>query len=124
MPYHVSKSEFGRLVEVALAEVPPQFAAYLEEVAIEIRDLPTPRQAKRAGRGHILLGLYHGRPRTQRSVMDDMVFPDVIYLFQQNIEQVCNSEKELIDQVRITTLHEIGHHFGMSEEDLDELGYG
>jgi predicted Zn-dependent protease with MMP-like domain len=124
MPYHVSKSEFNRLVEVALEDVPEQFAAYLEEVAIEVRDHPSPRQARETDGDGLLLGLYHGRPRTQRSVMDDLVLPDVIYLFQKNIEEVCESEEDLIEQVRITVLHEIGHHFGMSEEDLDELGYG
>jgi predicted Zn-dependent protease with MMP-like domain len=71
-----------------------------------------------------LLGLYVGRPRTQRSVEDSGALPDVIYLFQRNIESICHSEEELIAQVRKTVLHEIGHHFGMSEEDLDALGYG
>jgi predicted Zn-dependent protease with MMP-like domain len=50
--------------------------------------------------------------------------PDVIYLYQKHIESVSRSEKELIQQVRTTVLHEIGHHFGMDEEDLDKLGYG
>ena len=49
--------------------------------------------------------------------------PDVIYLFQDSIQAVCDSEQQLIKQVRITVLHEIGHHFGMDEDDLDELGY-
>jgi predicted Zn-dependent protease with MMP-like domain len=48
----------------------------------------------------------------------------VIYIFQESIEQVSNSENELIAQVRKTVLHEIGHHFGMDEDDLEKLGYG
>jgi len=126
MGYRVSKERFGELVEQALSEVPEPFATHLEEVSIEIRDLPTGREARQVGaeKDSLLLGLYHGRPRTHRSVMDDLVFPDLIYLFQRNIERVSDSETDLIEQVRTTVLHEIGHHFGMSEEDLDELGYG
>src|SRR4051812_16654282 len=106
--------------------MPEPFAQMLEEVPIEVRDRPSPKQLSlsRVPRGNLLLGLYHGRPRTRRSVEDSGAMPDVIYLFQEHIEQVCNSEQELIRQVRITVLHEIGHHFGMDEDDLDELGYG
>lgn len=125
MPHRVSKSGFADLVEQALAELPPQFAEYLQEVAIEIRDRPTAEQLKSVGLGRrdLLLGLYHGRPRTQRSVLDGAVMPDVIFLFQEDIEQVADSEQDLVAEVRKTVLHEIGHHFGMSEDDLDELGY-
>lgn len=126
MPCHVSKAEFEELVESALAEVPAPFAQVLEEVPVEIRPRSTPGQRKRlgVGRNGLLLGLYHGRPRTERSVLDSGLMPDVIYVFQQDIELACNSREELLDQVRTTVLHEIGHHFGMSEDDLDELGYG
>ncbi|HEY1628933.1 MAG TPA: metallopeptidase family protein [Tepidisphaeraceae bacterium] len=126
MSYHLSKAKFAELVEEALAELPPPFDEHIEEICIEIRDRPGAAEMARLGLGRndLLLGLYHGRPRTQRSVMDDITLPDVIYIFQQNIEQVSNSEDELLLQVRKTVLHEIGHHFGMSEEDLEKLGYG
>jgi predicted Zn-dependent protease with MMP-like domain len=61
---------------------------------------------------------------TQRSVEFSGMLPDAIYIFQEDVELVSESEKDLIQQVRITVLHEIGHHFGMDEDDLDELGYG
>jgi predicted Zn-dependent protease with MMP-like domain len=128
MPYHVSKSDFMDLVASAVEDVPEPFAQFLEEVPIEVHDLPTERQRaslrERGRGGGLLLGLYVGRPRTQRSVEDSGTMPAVIYLFQQNIETVCRSEEELVEQVRKTVLHEIGHHFGMSEQDLEELGYG
>lgn len=126
MAYRVSKQAFDELVERALAELPRPFAEFLEEVPLEVRDRPTPAQMRsaRLTRGHLLLGLYVGRPLTQRSVEDSGRLPDVIYLFQESIQQVSNNEQELVDQVRTTVLHEIGHHFGMSEEDLDRLGYG
>jgi predicted Zn-dependent protease with MMP-like domain len=123
--YHVSRSEFGELVERALEELPEEFADFLEEVPIEVRDEPSAEQLKRAhvGRGGLLLGLYVGRPRTLRSVEDSGAMPDVIYIFQRPIEAVCNNERELIRQVRVTVLHEIGHHFGLDEDDLERLGY-
>jgi predicted Zn-dependent protease with MMP-like domain len=126
MAYHVSKEQFARLVEAALRGVPEPFASHLEEVAVEVRDAPTADDVARAGvrRGDLLLGLYTGRPRTHRSVLDGPSLPDVIQIFQRHIELVSKNEQELVEQVRTTVLHEIGHHFGMSENDLDELGYG
>jgi predicted Zn-dependent protease with MMP-like domain len=126
MAYHVSKGQFAKLVERALSELPAPFAEYLEEVSIEIRDRPTRRQLADLGLkdDELLLGLYHGRPRTERSVLDGPTMPDVIYIFQLDVELVSDSERQLIDEVRTTVLHEIGHHFGMGEGDLDELGYG
>ena len=126
MGYEVSKERFAELVERALADVPPVFESYLEEVAIEIRDRPTRKQLKSVGlrEDELLLGLYHGRPRDERSVLDSAVMPDVIYIFQEDHEDACDSEDELVKQVRITVLHEIGHHFGMDEDMLEELGYG
>ena len=56
--------------------------------------------------------------------MDSGALPDVIYVFQEDVEEVCESETDLVREVRTTVLHELGHHFGMDEEDLDELGYG
>lgn len=126
MAFHVSKAQFGRLVEEALAELPDEFAKFIEEVPIEVRDNPTPAQLRRVGvkRGRLLLGLYQGRPRTVRNVEDSGALPDVIYIFQNPIESVCDDESQLIQQVRTTVLHEIGHHFGMDEDDLEDLGYG
>jgi predicted Zn-dependent protease with MMP-like domain len=126
MAYHVSKARFAELVEKALAELPAPFDDALEEVPIEIRERPTRSQMRKLGlkSNDLLLGLYHGRPRTERSVEDSYRLPDMIYIFQEDVELSSDSEKELIEQVRKTVLHELGHHFGMDEEDLDELGYG
>ena len=102
-----------------------EFAQFLEEVPLEIRDRPSLDQLNRARvpRDGLLLGLYQGRPRTRRSVEDSGVMPDVIYIFQEHIEAVARSRDDLVRQVRVTVLHEIGHHFGMSEDDLEKLGY-
>jgi predicted Zn-dependent protease with MMP-like domain len=126
MPYNVSEEEFADAVEQALAEVPAKFEAWLEEVAIEVVAEPTPQQKRRTGTrsGMLLLGLYQGRPLTERSVTDSGTMPDVIWIFQNNIQRVSGNRKELIAQIRTTVLHEIGHHFGLSEKDLRDLGYG
>ena len=125
MAYRVSKAHFGELVEKALDELPEQFAEFLEEVPIEVRDRPSESELARAkvGKGGLLLGLYVGRPRTLRSVEDTGEMPDVIFIFQESIQLVCNSEDQLVEQVRKTVLHEIGHHFGLNEDDLERLGY-
>ncbi len=126
MAYHVSKQRFAELVEEALAELPEPFASHLEEVSVEIKPRPTAKQLKEAGleEDELLLGLYVGHPMTQRSVEMSAVLPDTIFIFQEDVELVSKNEKDLVEQVRVTVLHEIGHHFGMDEDDLDEVGYG
>jgi len=125
MGYRVSNSQFALLVEKALSEVPEEFAAALEEVPVEIRDRATPEQRRKVGLGEggLLLGLYQGSPLTHRSVEAPPISP-VIYIFQRDIELASNSEAELVRRVRSTVLHEIGHHFGLNEDDLKRLGYG
>jgi predicted Zn-dependent protease with MMP-like domain len=126
MTWHVSKVKFGELVEQALETIPEHFQQFLEEVPLEIRDRSTAAERKKAGVGPnaLLLGLYRGVSRMDRSVEQSGRIPDVIYIFQEDIERASDSEAGLIEQVRITVLHEIGHHFGMTEDDLRELGYG
>ena len=126
MPVKVSKKEFEALVEQAIADLPEQFAAFLEEVPIEVHTRPSGRLLRELGmeEDELLMGLYRGVDRTRRSVEDSGRLPDVIYIFQEDHELVCDDRAQLVDEVRKTVLHEIGHHFGMTEDDLDELGYG
>src|SRR3954462_11013795 len=126
MPHHVSKKDFSELVERAIADLPEPFAGFLEEVPIEVHTRPSVRLLRELGMedDELLMGLYRGVDRTHRSVEDSGRLPDVIYIFQEDHELVCDRRAQLVDEVRKTVLHEIGHHFGMSEEDLDEIGYG
>lgn len=126
MPFTVSRAQFEKLVERALAELPPEFAKALDEVSIHIEDRPTPRQLKSLGLAddELLLGLYEGIALPDRSVELSGKLPDRITLFQDDIQQVSDSEPELVAEVRTTVLHELGHYFGMDEEDLDGVGYG
>ncbi len=126
MPYHVSKADFAKLVEEALSDLPEEFASHLEEMPIEIRDRPSRKLLRSVGlkEDELLLGLYSGTALPDRSVETGVRMPDVIYLFQEDIELVSDSAAKLKEEVRTTVLHEIGHHFGLDEDDLDNLGYG
>jgi predicted Zn-dependent protease with MMP-like domain len=126
MPYKVSKKEFESLVERAISDLPQPFADFLEEVPVEIHTRPSGKLLRELGleEDELLMGLYRGVDRTRRSVEDSGRLPDVIYIFQEDHELVCANRAQLVEEVRKTVLHEIGHHFGMSEEDLNEIGYG
>lgn len=125
MSCKLSKGLFNDVILRALEELPPDFAQATETLRIEVRDRPSRRMLSDAGveSGHTLLGLYQGRPATRRSVEDSAVLPDVIYLFQRELEEISGSEEQLQDEIRRTLLHEIGHHFGLDEDDLERLGY-
>jgi len=126
MPYPVSKKEFENIVQRAISDLPQPFSDFLEEVPIEIHTRPSAKLLRELGmaQDELLMGLYRGVDRTRRRVEDSGRLPDVIYIFQEDHEVVCDRREQLIEEVRKTVLHEIGHHFGMSEQDLDELGYG
>jgi predicted Zn-dependent protease with MMP-like domain len=98
----------------------------VEEVPIEIKDRPSRKHLQSVGLSDdaVLLGLYSGVPLTERSVEHSGRLPDVIFLFQEDIELVSDSEQQLQEEIRVTLLHEIGHYYGMDEDDLEKLGYG
>lgn len=127
MAIRLSEEEFEELVDQALESLPETFLPYMENLSVEILPLPTRdllRDRKVKGSGGILLGLYYGVPLTKKSVSAPFDWPEQIFIFQRNIEAVCDSREEIVTQVRLTVLHEVGHHFGMDEEDLRKLGYG
>ena len=126
MAYHVSKADFARLVEEALAELPEPFAAHLEQITVEIKDRPSRKLLRSVGLDddELLLGLYQGIALPDRSVQHSGVLPDRILIFQEDVELASDSPEQLVREIRTTVLHEIGHHFGMDEDDLDAIGYG
>jgi len=69
----------------------------------------------------LLLGVFHGVPATQKSVFNIPAGPDTIVLYQKNIEAVCSTEEEIREQVTLTVMHEIGHFFGMTEDQLRDV---
>lgn len=109
------RERFEQLVDEVLAELPGRYRDLLENIVILVRDYPRPRPAE-----GLLLGEFHGIPRTQKSVFAPGP-PDQVFLYQRNIEAICETEKEVHEQVRLTLLHELGHYFGLEEEDLEHL---
>ncbi|MBI3940017.1 MAG: metallopeptidase family protein [Acidobacteria bacterium] len=116
---HVSEERFRELVRRAIDALPPAFRSRLRNVEVIVAPKPTAEQ-QAAFRG-LLLGLYHGVPQPRRSSFMPFVPPDMIFLFQKNIERICRSEEELEREIRATLQHEIGHHFGLSEEQLRDV---
>jgi predicted Zn-dependent protease with MMP-like domain len=108
----MERNKFEALVAQALDGLPRTFREKLANVAIIVEDLP-PQEPE----GGLLLGLFHGIPRTEKSVFFSSP-PDRIFLYQRNIEAVCTSEAEVRRQVRATLLHELEHYFGLREDEL------
>lgn len=121
LPY----AEFEQLVAEALNGLPPYFREKMENVAVLIRAWPSPTELSRAKvpAGHTLLGLYQGVPLPGRTHGYNLVAPDTIILFQGPIERAAGPDPHrLRQQVRHTLLHELAHHFGISDDRLRELG--
>jgi predicted Zn-dependent protease with MMP-like domain len=118
--YHMKLADFEAAVGEALDSIPAEFRRRIENVAVLVEDLPpqpiptAPGQPRR-----ILLGLFHGVPLTQKTVFGGPVgSPDYVVLYKKNIESICSSEAEVREQIRLTIIHELGHYFGMTEEQL------
>jgi predicted Zn-dependent protease with MMP-like domain len=98
----------------------------VHNVDIVIERRPTARERKAAGIGprHTLFGLYHGIPLTHRGEYYNLVPPDKISIYQGPIEDACETDDDVREQVRKTVLHELGHYFGIDDDRLEELGMG
>jgi predicted Zn-dependent protease with MMP-like domain len=120
----MEQPEFETLVEEALASLPDEIQAWLDNVAIVVAERPTPEHRLQAGlhRGQTLFGLYVGVPKTHRGFTYGEIVPDKIIIFQRPIERVCRTPEQVRECVRQTVLHEIGHHLGMNEADLRDAG--
>lgn len=124
----IAPGRFDELVAKALDLLPASFQEHLENVSVVVEDEPTRELLESMGAdpddpSDTLFGLYEGVPLTER-LHDDVLMPDQITIFRRALLDWAESEEEIVDEVRITVLHEIGHFFGMDEEKLDELGYG
>jgi len=119
----ISRHRFDGIVRRALRDLPPAFAARLENVDVVVRARPSARQLEQAhlSPGHTLLGLYVGTDLTRRGDGYNFALPDRVFIFQQPLEGLAESEADLIARVRHTVLHEIAHHFGISDERLHEI---
>jgi predicted Zn-dependent protease with MMP-like domain len=111
----VNEEQFGALVEAALDGIPEQLGRLMRNVAVVVEDM---------GGSPNLLGLYQGVPLTQRTSHYAGVLPDRITIYRLPILARCRTPEDVVRQVRITVVHEIGHHFGIDDERLHELGWG
>lgn len=119
----MERRRFARLVRQALDDLTSPFCDWLENIDIVVEPRPSQREVREAGLGpdEALFGLYQGVPLTERESYG-MVLPDKISIYQEPLEQEFPDEAELVEEIRQTVLHELAHHFGMSDEHLEELG--
>ena len=113
----ISESEFERIVEEALNSLPKRFADLVENVAIVIEEEPSDEDREDLGENEELLGIYRGVPLTGRSRYDP-ILPDEIALFRGPIARVARSREDAIAEVRDTVIHELGHYFGLEDDEL------
>jgi predicted Zn-dependent protease with MMP-like domain len=111
----VTPERFEELVGDALDGIPPDLGRLMENVAVVVADRSRVRG---------LLGLYEGVPLTRRGNDYFGVMPDKITIFREAICAMCSTEEQVVAQVRITVVHEVGHHFGIDDRRLAELGWG
>ncbi|MEV4807381.1 metallopeptidase family protein [Nonomuraea sp. NPDC049421] len=110
----VSRQRFEELVAEALDTIPTDLTRAMSNVVVTVvDDAPEPD----------LLGLYTGIPLTERGDWYSAVLPDRIEIYRNQICEICDSEQDVIDEVRITVIHEVGHHFGIDDARLHELGW-
>lgn len=130
--HRISDAEFELAIDEAIESIPSKFIDSLENVVIVAENEPTIEDAAIAedplepsgtiSSGEVL-GLYDGISLIERGEFYDMAEPDVITIFKGPHERLCNSREQIVEEIAKTVIHEIGHHFGLSDERLHEMGY-
>ena len=116
VPVEMSSAEFDALVDRALDEIPDEIAALVRNVVVLVEDDPPADDPD-------LLGLYDGVALTERWGSPMMELPDRIFIFRKPLMEMCESREELVEEVGITVVHEVAHHFGIDDDRLHDLGY-
>ena len=112
----MKREHFVKVVEDALDSLPQEFRRRIRNVAVLVEDVPPNQPSPQSGQQRrLVLGFFHGVPTTKKNIFNLPTGPDHIVLYQKNIEAVCSSEAEVREQVRLTVVHELGHYFGMDE---------
>ena len=119
----MTREVFLRFVDEALATIPPKFRDALVNIAIVVEDEPSEAQLADVGiePPDTLLGLYEGTPLTERQWAHGNALPDKITLFQGPIEDASEDEDDMVIAIGETLIHEVGHYFGLSEEEIEEI---
>ena len=120
--WSMKREDFTKVVEDALDSIPKKFRRHIRDVAVLVEDSPADQAPPERGQPRRLtLGLFHGVPMTKKSVFHLPTGPDHILLYQKNIEAICSNEVEVREQIRRTVIHELGHYFGMTEQQLRDV---
>jgi len=122
LPTAVENAYFRRAVADALDNLPRSIREYVDDVPVLVEDFPPADLLQHENISPQILGIYIGTPRTQAEITSTAPEMTRVMLFKRNLEKVCRDESELIEQIQITVRHEIGHHLGLSEEDMERLG--
>jgi predicted Zn-dependent protease with MMP-like domain len=119
----MTRTKFRELVDEALAGIPARFRDAMKNIAIVIEDEPTAEELEEVGiePPDTLLGLYQGTPLTERQWAHGNVLPDKITLFQGPIEDSSEDEDDVVVAIGETLIHEVGHYFGLSEEEIEDI---
>lgn len=113
----MSPEEFDALVDQALDEIPDEIAALVRNVVVLVEEEPP------EGEPDDLLGLYDGVALTERDSSVIQHLPDRIFIFRGPLLDMCEDEADLVEEIRITVVHEVAHHFGIDDARLHDLGY-
>lgn len=121
----LNPAEFDKIVQQAIDRIPDQMRRHLDNIIISVQKRPGPEILAELDMapGETLFGLYWGVPLTERLITAPPLYPDTIYIYQEPLEQFCRSREELIAEIEITVAHEIAHALGMSDAELEDLGY-
>ena len=119
----MTRDRFTKIVEEALHRIPSRFRAAIDNVAVVVEDEPAQDVLDDLDLepGATLFGLYHGIPLTQRTSSYGNTLPDRISIYQRPIEEACEDEDDIRNCVIETVIHEFGHYFGLSEEEIEEI---
>ncbi len=117
---------FDSIVKKAVHRIPEEIRRFLENISISVRDRPPSEllEEMEIPPDEVLLGVFQGVPLPERSVSNPPLYPDVIVLFQEHLEEICETLEDMEREIEITVVHEVAHYLGMGENRLRELGYG
>lgn len=121
--FELTLAEFEAVISEAIESLPDEFKSKLDNVDVVVEDYPPREVMRKLPRGRLLLGLYQGVPQKKRTSRYGLVLPDKITLFKKNIEAISSSREEIYEQIRKTLLHEVGHHFSLTDRDLRRMGW-
>jgi predicted Zn-dependent protease with MMP-like domain len=124
LPLRFTRAEFDAAVEAAIAELPGRFRDRMGNLAVVVEDVPSEEILRSMDDpSPSILGLFVGTPLPEQHLDDLPRAPDAVYIFKRCLERICENREELVEEIRITLLHEVGHFMGLDEQDLTEAGY-